>query len=301
MIEEDIPQPEPDAGELLIRVYAAGVTPTELLWYPTSHTKTGKGRSHAVPAHEFSGIVAAIGRDVNNFSPGEEIYGMNDWFSEGALAEFCITQSSSVAPKPQGLTHAEAASVPIGALTAWQGLFDRAKLQPGERLLVHGSAGAVGVYVVQLARNCGAHIIATASARNLKFVSALGANQVIDYKAEKFEEVVQNIDVIFDAVGGDTLARSWKVLRPGGRLVTIAATSEQALDDRVKHSFFIVEPNRKQLEKIGEMLQMGKLRAFVDAVVPFSQASTAYTGEVKQRLGYGKMAVSIVAEKSAIA
>ena len=292
LVEEHVPQPKPGRGELLIRVYAAGVTPTELLWYPTSHTKTGEKRSRAVPGHEFSGVIAALGQDVTGLDTGQEVYGMNDWFSDGAMAEYCVTQPSFVAPKPRRLTHVEAASVPIGALTAWQGLFERARLQAGERVLVHGAAGAVGIYALQLACYRGAHVTATASARNSEFVSQLGAEQVIDYRAVRFEESVRDMDVVFDTVGGETLRRSWGVLTPRGRMITIAAAEEAPTDDRVKQAFFIVEPNREQLARIGNLLDEGHLQPVVDAVLPLSHASTAYTGQVGQRQGRGKMVVS---------
>jgi NADPH:quinone reductase-like Zn-dependent oxidoreductase len=301
LVEEDVPQPQPGQGELLIRVYAAGVTPTELLWYPTLHSKTGEKRSGAVPGHEFSGVIAALGEGVAGIDIGQEVYGMNDWFSDGAMAEYCITQPSCVAPKPPRLTHVEAASVPIGALTAWQGLFDRARLQPGERVLVHGGAGAVGVFAVQLARFRGAHVIATASARNLNFVSQLGAEQVIDYQAARFEESVREVDVVFDTVGGETLRRSWGLLKPSGRMITIAADSEEDTGERVKQAFFIVEPNRKQLTEIGGLLEGGQLQLAVDAVLPFSQVAAAYRGEVGQRRGRGKLVVAIEAQEFTVA
>jgi NADPH:quinone reductase-like Zn-dependent oxidoreductase len=335
LIEENVPQPQPGRGELLIHVYAAGVTPTELLWYPTTHAKNGERRSRAVPGHEFSGVIAAVGEETvgfnigqevyeqnpqsarrNNF-PGEQIsrrflllsenlsasnypgaaYGMNDWFSDGAMAEYCITQPTSVAHKPPSLTHVKAASVPIGALTAWQGLFDRARLQAGEHILVHGGAGAVGIFAIQLARLRGVHVTATASARNLAFVSQLGAEQVIDYHAVRFEENVPKMDVIFDTVGGETLQRSWGVLKPGGRMITIAAESETTIDDRVKHAFFIVEPHHEQLTRIGALLEAGDLHPVVDAVLPLTQASAAYTGEVRQRRGRGKLVVAVAPQE----
>jgi NADPH:quinone reductase-like Zn-dependent oxidoreductase len=300
LIEENIPRPQPRRGELLVRVYAAGVTPTELQWYTTTHRKNGERRSRAVPGHEFSGVIAAVGEDTAGFDTGQEVYGMNDWFSDGALAEYCITQPTSVAQKPPSLTHVEAASVPIGTLTAWQGLFDRARLQAGERVLVHGGAGAVGVFAIQLARFHGAHVTATASTRNLAFVSQLGAEQVIDYRAVRFEDNVREMDVVFDTVGGETLQRSWAVLKPGGRLITIAADSEATSDDRVKQAFFIVEPNHEQLTRIGELLEAGDLHPVVDAVLPLAQASTAYTGEVRQRRGRGKLVVAVAAQESAV-
>jgi NADPH:quinone reductase-like Zn-dependent oxidoreductase len=222
---------------------------------------------------------------------------MNDWFSDGAMAEYCITQPTRVAQKPPSLTHVEAASVPIGALTAWQGLFDRARLQAGEYILVHGGAGAVGIFAIQLARLRGAHVTATASARNLAFVLQLGAEQVIDYRTVRFEDNVRDMDVVFDTVGGETLQRSWGVLKPGGRMITIAAESETTTDDRVKQAFFIVEPHHEQLTRIGELLEAGDLHPVVDAVLPLAQASAAYTGEVRQRRGRGKLVVAVAPQK----
>jgi NADPH:quinone reductase-like Zn-dependent oxidoreductase len=160
------PQPQPAEGELLIRVCAAGVTPTELLWYPSTHTKEGQARTGAVPGHEFSGVIAAVGEGVDEFHVGDQIYGINDWFADGATAEFCLTQPQNVALKPKSLSHELAATVPIGALTAWQGLLDRAQLQSGERVLIQGASGAVGLFAVQLAHLQGAYVMATASACN---------------------------------------------------------------------------------------------------------------------------------------
>ncbi len=292
LIEEQLPQPSPRQGEILVRVHAAGVTPTELLWYPTTHTKDGDSRAGAVPSHEFSGEIAELGDGVTGFSIGQEIYGMNDWFADGALAEYCLTQPDWIASKPRRLSHAEAASVPIGALTSWQGLFNRAKLQAGEGVLVHGGAGAVGVFAIQLAHSRGARVTTTVSARNVEFVKRLGADQVIDYQAAPFEKKIKDIDVVFDAVGGDTLRRSWGVLKQNGRLVTIAADSETTQDERTKRAFFIVEANRQQLAELGRLLDEGDLRPIVDSIVPFSEAPKAYAGTV-ERKGQGKLVVAI--------
>src|SRR5262245_45962474 len=228
LIPAELPNPEPASHEVLVRVHAAGVTPTEFLWYPTTHTQSGAARAGAVPGHEFSGVVTAIGQDVRDFKVGDEVYGMNDWFDEGATAEFCITLPRNVALKPATLSHEAAASVPIAALTAWQGLIDRAKLEPGEHVLIHGGAGAVGLYAVQLAHIFGARVITTVSGRDIDLVKRLGADEAIDYEASRFEIEVKDVDVVFDAVGGDTLERSWGILKPRGRVITIAAGSEGA-------------------------------------------------------------------------
>jgi NADPH:quinone reductase-like Zn-dependent oxidoreductase len=294
LVAQDIPQPTPGPGELLIRVHAAGVTTTELQWHPTLHTTTGEKRVGAVPGHEFSGVIAEAGNGAGAFAPGQEVFGMNDWFADGAMAEYCIAPPSAIAPKPPSLTHVEAASIPIGALTAWQGLFDRAQLRQGERVLVHGGAGAVGIFAVQLAGFRGAHVSATASARNIELVKSLGAVQAIDYRKSRFEESVQDLDVVFDTAGGETLERSWAVLKPGGRMITIVSTAESSTDARVKKAFFIVEPNPKQLTEVGEMIETGRLRTVVDVVVPLSEAPAAYAGSVA-RGGRGKIVVSVAA------
>jgi NADPH:quinone reductase-like Zn-dependent oxidoreductase len=143
---------------------------------------------------------------------------------------------------------------PIGALTAWQGLIERARLQAGERVLIHGGSGAVGVFAIQLARRTGAHVITTASSRNFDFLSQLGANEVIDYRLDRFEDRARDLDVVFDAVGGETLKRSWSLLKPQGRMVTIAADSEGTKDERIEKAFFIVEPNQKELTEISRLL-----------------------------------------------
>jgi NADPH:quinone reductase-like Zn-dependent oxidoreductase len=295
LIVATLPQPQPGEGELLIRVRAAGVTPTELLWYPTTHTKDGGTRTGAVPGHEFSGVVEALGKGVHDFAFGDEVYGMNDWFADGATAEFCQTRPQNVALKPKFLTHELAATVPIGALTAWQGLFDRAKMQAGERVLIHGAAGAVGVFAVQLARLHGAHVIATASAHNIQFVKQLGANETIDYKSSPFEEQLEKVDIVFDAVGGETLHRSWAVLKAGGRIVTIAADSEGTANQRVKDAFFIVQPNQIQLREIAKLLDAGTLKAFASAIVSLGDASAAYSGAVRDKRSYGKVVIAISA------
>jgi len=294
LVEGTEPQPVPGPGELLVRVCAAGVTPTELGWYPTRHKRTGETRIGAIPGHEFSGVIASAGTNVGSLKPGQVVFGMNDWFANGAMAEYCIAPFSAVAPKPPRLTHVEAASVPIGALTAWQGLFDHAKLQPGERVLVHGGAGSVGSFAVQLARHHGAHVIATASDHNIDFVASLGAEQVIDYGKSRFDEVARDLDVVFDTVGGETLERSWSVLKPQGRMVTVVSSEENSAEDRVKKAFFIVEPNQQQLAAMGDLLESGLLRTFVDSVVPLSDAPEVYAGHIRRR-GRGKIVVAVAA------
>jgi NADPH:quinone reductase-like Zn-dependent oxidoreductase len=290
-VEAEAPTPSAGPGAVLVQVCAAGITPSELLWYPTTYNKDGTRRTHAIPGHEFSGVITAIGPGVSAFAVGDEVYGMNDWFADGTIAEFCVAGTAGIAPKPKHLSHAESAAVPIGALTAWQGLVDRAKVLQGERVLVHGGAGAVGVFVIQIARLRGAEVIATASSRNAEFVAKLGAQAAIDYAATPFEQHAKDVDIVFDCVGGDTLRRSWSVLKPGGRMVTIAAGSEAQDDPRVKEAFFIVEPNQKQLIQIAALLDAGTFRVFVDSEISLAEAPDAFARTIPRKLGFGKTVV----------
>jgi NADPH:quinone reductase-like Zn-dependent oxidoreductase len=292
-IVDTVPVPQPGKGELLIRVHAAGVTPTELGWYPTSHTQSGGTRTGAILGHEFSGVVELVGEGGDMGQVGRAVFGMNDWYADGATAEYCVAPATGVAEKLARLSFAEAATVPIGALTAWQGLLDRAKLEAGERVLIHGGAGAVGVFAIQLARGAGAHVITTASLRNFELLKDLGANEVIDYRSRPFEESARDLDVVFDAVGGETLKRSWSLLKPNGRVVTIAADSEGIRDERTTKAFFIVAPNGAQLGQIASLLDAGELRCVVDTVVPLAMAGEAYLGKLKERRGRGKVVVAV--------
>jgi len=288
-LDAEAVQPAAGAGEVLIHVAAAGLTPSELSWDPTIHQRTGKPRTGAIPGHEFSGVVAAVGESVGHLAVGHMVFGMNDWYSDGAMADYCTAPLFALAPKPSSLSLTEAASVPISALTAWQGLFDRAKLHRGESILIHGGAGSVGMFAIQLAHLFGAHVTTTASDRDHDFVRHIGAKTVIDYRRSKFEDVARDMDVVFDTVGSETLARSWSVLKPGGRMVTIVG--EGAADPRVKDAFFIVKPDQKQLVEIAHLFDAGKLHAAVDSVVPLEAAPDVFAGKVR-RQGRGKIVVS---------
>jgi NADPH:quinone reductase-like Zn-dependent oxidoreductase len=289
----EIPQPTAGPSELLIQVHAAGVTPTELGWYPTTHTKNGDARVNAIPGHEFSGVVASVGKDIKGFTVGQEVYGVNDWFVDGTTADFCLTIPSNVAPKPTTLTHEETATLPLGALTSWQGLFDHGNLKPRERVLVQGGSGAAGLFAVQLAHRHGAYVIATSSTPNVSFVKNLGADEVIDYKTARFQDAVRDIDIVFDTVGGETRNLSWAVLKPTGRMITVAADGENSTDPRVKNNYFIVEPNQQQFIEITRLIDAGYLKTFVNAAVPLDQAPLAYAGEVQNKRGYGKVVITI--------
>jgi NADPH:quinone reductase-like Zn-dependent oxidoreductase len=274
---EEAPQPHPGEGEVLVRVHAAGVIHTELSWVPTWTTPAGEPRPlPVIPGHEFSGEIAGLGAGVRDTGVGDLVYGLNDWYRDGAWADYCLARVADFAPKPAGVDHVHAAATPISALTAWQGLIERAGLAAGQRVLIHGAAGGVGTFAVQLAHWRGARVTGTASAANIDFVRSLGADEVIDYRAERFEDVVRDVDAVFDTVGGDTLRRSWSVLKPGGRLVTVAASEEDAQDERTREAFFIVQPRRAELEEIARRIDAGQVRPVVGAEFPLADAIRAY-------------------------
>lgn len=289
----DIPQPVVGPSDILIAVHTAGIIATELEWEPTTQTKEGGKRSNAVPSHEFSGVVTEKGKNVKGFEIGQPIFGVNDWYVDGALAEFCLTQPSSIAPKPATLTDDQAATVPISALTSWQALFDHAKLQPKERILIHGGSGGVGTFAVQLAHRHGAYVISTTSTKNIALVKQLGADEVIDYKTQNFQDIIRDVDVVFDTVGGKTLDLSSSVLKPGGRLVTVVSEPSGVTDPSIKKVFFIVEPSQQQLIEIGKLLDEGSLKTFVNATLPLEEAAKAYEKPVLNELGYGKVVVTV--------
>jgi NADPH:quinone reductase-like Zn-dependent oxidoreductase len=274
---EDAPKPDPKDNQVLVQVYATAITPTEFAWYPTFHTPDGGNRPFPIIlGHEFSGVVDAIGPACTGVQVGDLVYGLSDWFIDGAQADYCLTIRANIAPKPASLDHVQAAAVPISALTAWQALIDRAQLSPGQRVLIHGAAGGVGSFAVQVARHKKAHVIATASKANIHFVAALGADEVIDYRTAPFETIVRDVDVVLDTVGGDTRDRSWGVLSKGGQLVTIAADAERVRQPRVRDAFFIVEPNRDQLIEIARLIDAGVIRPIVGATFAMDNFRQAY-------------------------
>jgi NADPH:quinone reductase-like Zn-dependent oxidoreductase len=294
--EEDVPSPSLLPGDVLLRVHASGVTPSELDWSGTWVDPAGVPRTPPiVPGHEVAGVVEDVGPAVEGLAVGDAVYGFIDSRRDGADAEYVAVRPAELAPKPATLTFTEAAAVPLSALTAWQALFAHGDLQAGQRVLIHGGAGGVGSFAVQLARWRGANVVATASARDAELVRGLGADEVIDYRAQRFEEAVADMDLVFDTVGADTWERSWDVLRPGGRLVSVAVPRppERESHDGRRAIWFVVEPNRTQLIEIGQLIDGERLRPIVSAVIPLAEGRAAY-GAGHNGRGPGK-AVLLVA------
>ena len=269
LVVERVPTPQLQAGQALVRVHAAAITRDELDW-PTD-------RLPAIPSYELSGVVAAVAADVDPPSMGEPVYALLDFDRDGAAAEYVAVAATRLAPKPRTLDHVESAAVPLAALSAWQGLFDRGALAEGQRVLIHGAAGGVGHFATQLARRAGAHVIGTASRGNVARARSLGAHEVVDYYESRFDEVLDPVDLVFDTVGGDLLRRSPAVLRPGGRLVSVAEEPpEPSRESEIEATYFVVEPNRDQLVEIGALVDTGDLRPSIDSVFPLADATAAF-------------------------
>ena len=276
LVYEDAPLPALHPGDVLVRVQAAGISPAEFTWH-IWETPDGRSRLPFIPSHEVSGVVAAVAPDVRDLQVGDAVYGLTDFFRDGGAAEYVAVRATELAPKPRSLDHASAAATPLSALTAWQALFDHARLAPGQRVLIHGAAGGVGSFAAQLARWRGAHVIVTASTRNVDFVRKLGADDVIDYGATPFDAVVRDVDVVLDTVGGTVTERSWSVLRQNGLLVTIVRQpSDWTASRAAKGLFFIVEPSRTQLNELSRLIDAGIIRPIVEAVLPLDRAREAY-------------------------
>jgi NADPH:quinone reductase-like Zn-dependent oxidoreductase len=278
LVLEGAPVPEIGPREALIRVHAAGVTPTELTWNSTFTTKDKKDRLPVIPAFEVAGTVEEVMADAAGLTKGDAVYGLLDFWRDGAAAEYVVAKASDLAPKPKSLSFAYSAAIPLSGLTAWQSLFDYAKLSKGDTVLIHGAGGGVGTFAVQFAHWRGAHVFATCSREKADLVRGIGADRVIDYSSVKFQEELRGLDVVLDTVGGEVLESSWGVLRPGGSIVTIVGDvpEEKAAKSGVKGFSILVEPNREELVQIGRLVDAGEVKPVVDAVFPLSQAKEAF-------------------------
>jgi NADPH:quinone reductase-like Zn-dependent oxidoreductase len=291
---EEAPMPVLRQGDAMVKVLASGITRNELTWLPTYTDENGSSRLPTIPGHELCGIVSAVSPDVTVVRPDDVIYGLTSFFRDGTAAEYVAVRAADLAPKPETLDAYQAAAVPLAALTAWQALFDHGELKSGQRVLIHGAAGSVGTLAVQLAHWCGAEVVAATSATNLSLVCDLGAHQALDYNAAPFEDQVRDIDVVFDTIGQDIQYRSWRVLKAGGILVTIAGESITIpADVRDKRGvFFIVRSDRQQLVQIGQLIDQHIVQPVIAAIIPIDQAREAFE-KLDGRAGRGKIILKI--------
>jgi NADPH:quinone reductase-like Zn-dependent oxidoreductase len=295
LLYEDTPLPEAAEGDVRIRVHAAGINPID--WKIRQGLR--KNLPYALPlilGWDVSGTVESVGRGVTAFGVGDGVFARPDIARNGAYAEYIAVRASEVASKPRSIDHVHAAAIPLAAVTAWQALFEAmppyvgAGLSKGQTVLIHGAAGGVGSFAVQLAKWKGARVVATGSAANEGFLRDLGADEIIDYTKRRFEDVVQGMDVVFDTVGGDTQERSWSVLKPGGFLVSIAGppSAELAKKHGARGSHVFMQPNAAQLTEIARLVDAGHVRPVVADVIPLEEARRAHemsqTGHVRGKL-----------------
>jgi NADPH:quinone reductase-like Zn-dependent oxidoreductase len=275
---EDAPRPEPQAGEVLVRVLAAGVNPID--W------KVREGHMKDFWPHKFplilgwdlSGVVEEVGPRVSQFKKGDEVYTVPDVSRDGAYAEYIVVRESELALKPKSLHHVRAAAVPLAALTAWQALFDAGQLKRGQRVLIHGGSGGVGHVAVQLAKWKGAHVLATASTKNLELLRELGVDEPIDYTKQRFEDMARDVDLVLDLIGGETQERSWSVLKKGGVLLSLVQppSVEKAKALGVRAAFVAGHPSGAQLAEIVNIIDSGKLAPVINRILPLSEARRAH-------------------------
>ncbi|MFF7550976.1 NADP-dependent oxidoreductase [Streptomyces canus] len=272
---EDLPHPHAAENDVIIRVHAAGFTRGELDWPATWTDRAGRDRTPSVPGHEVSGVVTELGYGTTGLTVGQRVFGPTDWTRNGSLAEYVAVEARNLAPLPADVDHTAAAALPISGLTAWQGLFDHARLTTGQTVLVHGAAGGVGSIAVQLAHEAGARVVGTGRSADRDTVLDLGAHVFLDLEADRWEDTGQ-VDVVFDVIGGDVLDRSAALVRPGGTLVSIAQQPTVRPDDG-QAVFFVVEPDRVRLADLARRLRDGRLRVRVGAVRSLADAPAAFT------------------------
>ena len=271
---EDAPRPEARADEVLIRVHAAGVNPID------SKIRAGH-RKDIFPVSfplilgwDLSGVIEEVGSGATRFKKGDEVFSMPDPTRNGAYAEYIVVRELEVALKPKSLHHVRAATIPLAALTAWHALFDTAKLQPGQCVLIHGGAGGVGHLAVQLAKWKGAYVFATASTKNQDLLRELGVDEPIDYTQQRFEDIARKIDIVLDTLGGETQERSWKVLKQGGILLSLVQrpSEEKAKSVGARGAMLGNRPDGASLAEIANIIDSGKLAPVIDRILPLSEA-----------------------------
>jgi len=266
--------PRAAINDVVVRVHASGFVGTELTWPSTWTDRVGRDRTPAIPGHELAGVVTALGYGTTGLSVGQRVFGLADWYRDGSLAEYLAIEARNLAPLPGDVEFAVGASLPISGLTAWQGLFDHGGLRPGQSVLAHGAAGAVGSMVAQLARSAGAYVIGTGRAADRQNALDFGVQEFVDLENEALEDV-GGVDLVFDVIGGDIGKRSARLVRSGGTLVSIVGASDERPHDG-RAVDFVVEADRVQLTEIVQRVRDGRLRTNIGTVSSLDNAVAAF-------------------------
>lgn len=291
---EDAPMPDVAPDDVLVRVVAASVNPVD--W------KIREGFLQQMLPHKFpltlgwdvSGVVEAVGAKVTRFKPGDAVFSRPDIARNGTCAEYAAIRESELAHKPQTISHVEAATLPLAGIAAWESIVTTAQVSAGQRVLVHAASGGVGSIAVQLAKARGAYVIATTSEKNRALVQSIGADEVIDYRTQKFQDVVRDVDAVLDTIGGEVQEASWSVLKPGGILVSIISTppEEKAEALGVRSAFLFIQSSAAILAQLAELVERGKLRPLVGAEFALKDIAKAHALS-QSRHAAGKIAVYV--------
>lgn len=290
---EEVVSPRPAGGEVLVRVRAASVNPVDAKIRSGSYPRVQADQLPVVLGRDLAGDVVESGGGAGLPAVGTAVHAMLGW-DRGSYADYAVVKAEEMSPQPDGLSDVEAAAVPLAGLTAWQGLFDHGGLQAGQRVLIHGGAGGVGHFAIQFAKAAGAFVATTVSEDDLAFAHELGADQAIDYKADRFEERVQPVDVVFDLIAGETQRRSWSVLKPGGILVSTLGPPDEGLASAhgARGAGYMARPNGLQLAEIDQLIADGRVRPVIGAVFPLSEAAIGHERMEKHRFR-GKLVLDL--------
>jgi NADPH:quinone reductase-like Zn-dependent oxidoreductase len=288
----DIDAPELRDDSVLIAVHAASLNPIDYILQSGAMKDNIPLRFPHVMGFDVSGQITEIGKDVTGFNVGDAVFARANQDDAGAIAQFARVKATEMALKPENISHAEAASVPLAGLTAWQALITKGHLKRGDKVLIHAGSGGVGTLAIQIAKHFGAYVATTCSPRNADLVRELGADIVIDYNTQTFEDELSDYDVVFEMVGGETLTRSFNVLKKGGVLVSIKGqdTDDLASDHDVRFEWFFMEPNGAMLAELGELIENGIVKTVIDSTYPMDKTVDAYEA-LKDGHAVGKIVV----------
>ena len=291
----EIDKPELHNDAVLVKVHAAGLNPIDNGLRSGAFDDSMPLSFPHVMGFDVSGVVAEIGQNVRHFKVGDAVFARPSQEDAGAIAEFARVTESELAPKPGNLSHAEAASVPLAGLTAWQALVTKGNLRKGEKVLIHAGSGGVGTLAIQIAKHVGAHVTTTVSERNKDLVKTLGADQVIDYEKQSFEDEVSDLDLVFDMIGGDTLKRSFATLKKGGRIVSIKGEDSEGLAEKhgVHFEALWMQPDGDMLAKIGALMEQGVIKPVIDCTYAMQDADAAYENLAAGH-AVGKIVVQVI-------
>jgi len=277
---EEAASPTPGIGDVLVQVHAASFTPTEMGWPSTWVDRAGRDRRPVIPAHEVSGVVTALGSGTTGAAIGDAVYGLTDWYRDGAAAEYVAVEARNLAPKPAALSHQEAAAIPMAGLTAVQALFEHGRLAAGQTVLILGAGGGVGTFAVQLARAAGARVLASARGWARELVLGLGADAFVDVERDDVAAAARDAHLLFDLVGGQTFEHARSSLRDDALAVSVVEAPAARIADRgARGLFFVVEPNRAQLSELGRRIAARELRPVLGAVMPLAQGGAAFAAK----------------------